>query len=268
MDQNAAKGNDHRRTGPGQLDLSLANLSLANLSLTNLSLVDLSHPIVTGMPQWPGDAQALRIVRLRDHGDGGLRSSRLELGCHVGTHVDAPGHFLAGAPGVDGLTPERFCGAAMVVRPPRTAGAAVAPGPLGADALDGVDLAGVDFVLFDTGWARHWGQPAYYADWPWLSAPLAAELAAAGLKGVGLDTPSIDDRTGRRAHDLFAAAGMVNLENLAHLDRLPPRGFLLVALPLPLAGAEASPVRAVALLERERLPGAGGSGDCLDGQVA
>lgn len=234
---------------------------------TGPRVVDLSHPIVTGMPQWPGDRQPLRIVRLSDHGQAAWRSSRLELGCHVGTHVDAPSHFRAGAPGVDELPPERFLGPAAVVRPPRAAGAALEPGPLDEGLLDGVDLAAVDFVLFDTGWARHWGRPAYYADWPWLSAPLAVRLADAGLKGVGLDASSLDDRTGRHAHDLFAAAGMVNLENLANLDRLPVGGFLLVALPLPLAGAEASPVRAVALLDHWRLPGGGGSGVGLDGQI-
>lgn len=232
-----------------------------------VGLVDLSHPIVSGMPQWPGDSQSLRVVRLCDHGEGPCRSSRLELGCHVGTHVDAPGHFLAGAPGVAELPPDRFCGPAVVVRPGDGPGSPVSPGPLGPEALAGVDLRGVDFVLFDTGWSRHWGQPAYYASWPWLSEPLAARLAAAGLKGVGLDTPSLDDRDGRAAHDLFAAAGMVNLENLANLDSLPSAGFLVLALPLPLVGAEASPVRAVALLERTRRPAGGGSGACVDVQV-
>lgn len=210
-----------------------------------MRLVDLSHPIRSGMPQWPGDDQPLRIVRLSDHGTATHRSSRLELGCHVGTHVDAPGHFLAGGAGVDELPPERFCGPAVVLRP----GAATGPGPLPASLLDGVDLAGIDFVLVDTGWARHWGRPEYYTDWPWLSAPLADRLAAAGLKGVGLDTPSLDGRDGRHAHDVCAAAGMVNLENLAGLGALPRRGFHVLALPLALVGAEASPVRAVAWLQ-------------------
>lgn len=214
-----------------------------------MRLVDLSHPIVTGMAQWPGDRQPLRIVRLADHGAAPCRSSRLEIGCHVGTHVDAPGHFLAGAPGVDELPLERFSGPAVVIRP-APAGEVAAPGPLAAALLDGVDLEGIGFVLFDTGWSRHWGSPAYYGDWPWLSGDLAVRLASAGLKGVGLDAPSIDGLTGRRAHDLFAAAGMVNLENLANLGALPGRGFELLALPLPLVGAEASPVRAIAILER------------------
>lgn len=239
----------------------------AGLEMAGLNLIDLSHPIVTGMPQWPGDRQSLRVTRLADHGDAPCRSSRLELGCHVGTHVDAPSHFLANAPGVVELAPERFCGPAAVVRPARGADGHVECRPLGDEVLDGVDLAGVDFVLFDTGWSRHWGQPAYYAEWPWLSGPLAARLAAAGLKGVGVDTPSIDDAVGRGAHDLFAAAGMVNLENLAHLGRLPAGGFLLLALPLPLVGAEASPVRAVALLDRRNVPMSGGSGAGGDVQV-
>lgn len=239
----------------------------ASLNPADLHLVDLSHPIVTGMPQWPGDGQSLRIVRLADHGDAPCRSSRLELGCHVGTHMDAPSHFLAGAPGVAELPPGRCCGPAAVIRPARGADGHVGCGPLGEEVLDGVDLAGVDFVLFDTGWSRHWGQPAYYAQWPWLSGPLAARLAAAGLKGVGVDTPSLDDAAGRVAHDLFAAAGMVNLENLAHLGSLPACGFLLLALPLPLTGAEASPVRAVALMERRNVPMSGGSGAGGDVQV-
>ena len=210
-----------------------------------MRLVDLSHPIIPGMPQWPGDKVPLRVVRLCDHGSGPCRSSRFEMGCHVGTHVDAPGHFLAGAPGVDEMAPERFFGPALVLRP----GPGTAPGPLPVTLLDGVDLQGIDFVLLDTGWARHWGTPAYYQDWPWLSADLARGLAAAGLKGVGLDTPSLDGLNGRAAHDLCAAAGLVNLENLASLAGLPVRGFRVLALPLPLAGAEASPVRAVALLD-------------------
>ena len=105
-------------------------------------------------------------------------------------------------------------------------------------------------MLFDTGWSRYWGQPRYYEDWPWLSGELAGRLASCGLKGVGLDTPSLDGFNGRRAHDVCAAAGMVNLENLANLGELPTRGFSVLALPLNVAATEASPVRAVALFDR------------------
>lgn len=212
-----------------------------------MRLVDLSHTIVTGMPQWRGDDEPLRIVRCSEHGPDSHQSSSLEFGCHVGTHLDAPLHFLAGQPPLEALPLDAFWGHARVVH----TGPGTAPGPLPASLLDGLDLAGVDFLLFDTGWARHWGDERYYADWPWYGEELASRLAAAGLKGTGLDTPSPDSYGGHVAHDLCAAAGMVNVENLAGLDRLPDAGFTLLVLPLKLAGAEASPVRAAALVPED-----------------
>jgi len=113
---------------------------------------------------------------------------------------------------------------------------------------DGVDLTNVDFVLFDTGWDRHWGTDRFYREWSYLSPELAELLAGAGLKGVGLDTPSLDHFDGQAAHDICAPAGMINIENLANLGALPDDGFTLLVLPLKLEGTEASPVRAVAIV--------------------
>ena len=77
---------------------------------------------------------------------------------------------------------------------------------------------------------------------------MAELLAGAGLKGVGLDTPSLDTFGGQADHDICAPAGMVNIENLANLGALPLEGFTLLVLPLKLEGTEASPVRAVAIV--------------------
>ncbi len=211
-----------------------------------MQVVDLSHTIVPGMAQWPGDDQPLTIHRRSEHGQGTHMSSALEMGCHVGTHIDAPLHFLAGQPGLEALPVERFCGRARLVRLPGE----TAAGPLGPEILDGHDDADTDFIIIHTGWQRFWGTEAYYREWPYLSGDLARELAGRGLKGVGLDTPSLDDFQGRSAHDICAAAGMINIENLAGLDRLPAAAFTFLAMPLKLAGTEASPVRAVALVEK------------------
>jgi len=209
-----------------------------------LHLVDLSHAIATGMPQWPGDDQPLRIIRRSEHGPGSHQSSALELGCHVGTHVDAALHFRPGQRPLENLPLDAFWGRARVLR----TGAGTQPGPLPVSLLDGVDLDDLDYLLFDTGWARHWGGKRYYREWPCYGEELAHRLAAAGLKGTGLDTPSLDAFDGSTAHDLCAAAGMVNVENLAGLAQLPDMVFTLLVLPLKLAGAEASPVRAAALV--------------------
>jgi kynurenine formamidase len=210
-----------------------------------LPLIDLSHVVASGMPQWPGDAQPLAIHRNSVHGPDSHMSSSVAFGCHVGTHIDAPLHFLDGAPGVDAMPLDRFTGPALVVR----CGDGETAAAIGPEVLDGHDLAEVDFVLFATGWDRHWGTPRYYEEWPWLAPALAERLAAAGLKGVGLDTPSLDPYDGQAAHDICAPAGMINVENLANLGALPERGAELIVLPLKLDGTEASPVRAVARVE-------------------
>jgi len=208
-------------------------------------LIDLSQTIITDMAQWPGDNQPIKIHRRRLHGPDSHMSSSLEFSCHVGTHIDAPLHFLAGQPGIDKLSLDLFWGPAVVIRC-RDDGWT---GALGPELLDEVSLAGVDFVLFDTNWSRHWGSDLYYERWSWLSAGLAGRLAAAGLKGVGLDTPSLDPYDAQVAHDICASAGLINIENLTNLKTVPDRGFTLQIMPLKLNETEASPVRAVALLE-------------------
>jgi kynurenine formamidase len=200
--------------------------------------IDLSHTIADGMAQYPGDYPPPRLVRRLTFAEGGHLVTALDLGCHVGTHIDTPLHFLDGQPGLEALPLDRFAGSALCLDAPA--------GEIGEDALRGVDLAGTDFVLLRTGWERHWGTPRYYDSWPTVSPALARRLAGARLKGVGLDTPSSDPLNGRVAHDLFAAAGLINIENLANLAALPRGPFEFLVLPLKLAGTEASPVRAVA----------------------
>lgn len=206
--------------------------------------IDLSHEIRSGMDQYPGDQRPVRLVRECLHGRDPYQATGLELGCHVGTHVDAPLHFAPAGAGVDRLPLAACAGWARVL----DARAAAAAGPLPASILPPDWRPDADFLLLHTGWSRRWGTPSYYRGWPYLGADLAGRLAASGLRGVGIDGPSLDDLDHRENHDALAAAGMVNLENLAALSELPPARFLLVALPLKLQDTEASPVRAAALV--------------------
>lgn len=215
--------------------------------------IDLSHVIVPGMPQWRGDEQPLAIHRHGEHGPDSHMSSSLEFGCHVGTHIDAPLHFLAGGESVDAMPLERFGGAALVIdargRVREQLEKDGVPGALGVDLVRARDLAGIEFVLFRTGWDEHWGAERYYREWPFLSTRMAELLSSSGLKGVGLDTPSLDEFGGQVVHDLCAAAGMINIENLTNLGALPRTGSWFQAFPLKLQGTEASPVRAIAWVE-------------------
>jgi len=116
-------------------------------------------------------------------------------------------------------------------------------------------------VLF-TGWGARWpDRKSYLGDdsqadasrlhFPGLSAEAAAYLAKdRRVAGVGIDTASIDPGNSKdfKTHQVLAAADVFNLENLAAVDRLPPTGATLIALPMKIGGGTGAPVRAVAIL--------------------
>jgi kynurenine formamidase len=210
-----------------------------------MKIIDLSHTIRTGMEQYPDDPNLPHIRLEKTHESDGVQASAIDLSCHAATHVDTPGHFLEGRSGLEKMPVEAFCGRGRVLDAP----ADETPGEIPDTILDNLDLEDVDYLIFRTGWERHFGTPRYYACWPYFAVDLAKRLTGENLKGIGLDTPSADPLGGRLVHELLAAAGLVNVENLAHLGQLPDEPFEFMAFPLKLFGAEASPVRAVARIQ-------------------
>lgn len=182
------------------------------------------------MPVYPGDP-GVRFEPHAGYAEHGYRVTALSLGTHAGTHLDAPAHFLPAGAAVDGLPLSALVGEARVVDQ-------TAP-------LPAVERA--DRILVRSGWAGRWGCDDYFTSFPPLAEELGARLAGAPAALVGLETPSLDPDGERdaRLHRLLLEAGVVIVENLVFPERLPERIFLAV-LPLPLAGADGSPCRAVA----------------------
>lgn len=209
------------------------------------SVVDLSHPFAVGMPVYPGCAGPEIGVAHTVERDG-FAELRVAFHTHTGTHIDAPAHMLAGAATLEDLGAGWFVGRAAVLE------------VAGRSAIDaaflegqGSALAGCDFVLFHTGWDRHWGTPAYFEGFPVLDPAAARWLAGRGLKGVGFDAISVDPvgSTTFDNHLLLFRAGLISIENLTGLAPLAGRSVLFSCLPLRLPGADGCPVRAVAILE-------------------
>lgn len=208
------------------------------------TVIDLTHTIAEGMPVYPGtEPPSIRQANTVER--DGFAEKLVSMYSHTGTHIDAPAHMLPGAPTLDQLDAAHFVGTACVVD---VAGQARIERTLLESQIP--LLEGCDFVLFHTGWSRYWGEERYFDAFPVLSLEAAQWLAVRGLKGVGFDAISVDSVGAAEMlnHHVFFRAGMICIENLTGLDALIGKRFLFSCLPLKLAEADGSPVRAVAIL--------------------
>lgn len=206
-----------------------------------MRVYELTHTIRNDMPVYPGTEQP-RLTTACTIEQCGYRETLLHMYSHTGTHMDAPAHMLLHGATLDGYSPEKFTGTAVVVD---CRGQQDITLPL----LRQYDLTGVDFVLFCTGWDKKWGTEDYFRGFPCLTAEAAAWLAAQPLKGVGEDTISLDpcDSADFPNHMALLGADFVNTENLTGLEPLLGRRFTFVTLPLKFENADGCSCRAIAM---------------------
>lgn len=169
-----------------------------------------------------------------------MNLSHVEGSPHVGTHADAPLHVRDRWPASHELPLEYFVGSAFVLD---VAGAP--DGPLDIDVGDS-RFRGCERLLLRTG--RTIAEGAFPDAWPVLSRDTAAGFVASGVKLLGVDCPSVDERESKTldVHQALFAGGAYVLENL-DLRTVPEGWYHLIALPQRLFGLDAAPVRAVLL---------------------
>jgi arylformamidase len=208
-------------------------------------VVDLTHPFRDGMPVFPGlSAPSFRsIARVEDDG---YAMTDLHLLNHVGTHIDAPAHQIAGGDTLDDMPLDRFVTDALTIDVSRRD-----PGPLPLEELEphlGKVRAG-DIVLLYSDNARNYETEAYWTGWSYPDAESARALIELGISAIGFDGPSADpvDSTTYELHRVWLSAGRMIVENATNLDQLPERAQIVIA-PLKLEGANGAPVRIYALL--------------------
>jgi len=211
-------------------------------------IVDLTATLNEQTPCYPTDPPFARSWHAR-LSESGFCVSKLEMGAHTGTHVDAPLHFLGEAfPDVVEMPLQLFMGEALALERLRQPGQ-----DLTVTDLVGAEIHSGDIVLFRTGWDQRSASPAFFQDeWPGLQPSLVQELIRRGVKAVGGDIASIDSpaalAAGAPAHKLAGHARMPVFEALVNLDQVAGQRFFFLGLPLKLQGGEASPIRAVALV--------------------
>lgn len=211
-----------------------------------MRVVDLTHAFDNGMPVFPGlpDPSFEPIAKVEDDGYAMTRYAMLN---HIGTHVDAPAHQIAGGATLDEIGLERLVTDAVRIDVSHR-------DPHGAIPLEEIreqfdDVRAGDIVLFYSNNARNYGTEAYWTGWSYPDADASRALIERGVSAVGFDGPSADpvDSTTMDLHRIWLSAGRMILENVNNLDRLPARAQLVVA-PMKVARANGAPTRIFALL--------------------
>jgi len=235
-------------------------------------IVDLTHAFDADTVYWPTAEGFWLEEDFRGPTEGGYwyEANRFCAAEHGGTHLDAPVHFARGRHAADEVPLERLVGRAVTID---VSAAALADAShevsvrelRGWEGEHGRIPAGA-IVLLHTGYGRYWPDRARYMGTDRRGPDAVADLRFPGLHpdaarwlveereigAVGIDTPSIDTGSSTLfwSHRILFERNVPAFENLANLDRLPARGFTVVALPMKIRGGSGGPLRAIALLDR------------------
>jgi arylformamidase len=202
--------------------------------------IDISIPIHPGMHEWPGDDPfALEQIADVDRGDA-YTLSRATMTWHVGTHMDAPGHFVRGGQRIDSFPPDAGVGRARVIgiRHPT----AVTAGELARHRI----RPGERILLKTRNSRASWKGTGFTRDFVSIAADAAALLASRRVRLVAIDYLSVDpfESEAMPAHKALLGAGVWVVEGV-NLAGVPPGRYDLICLPLRIAGGDGSPVRAI-----------------------
>jgi arylformamidase len=217
-----------------------------------MKIIDLSLPIEEGMMTFPTHWHpVVEITILGRHGIEGRETRKVVLGTHIGTHVDAPRHFIRGGKTIDEVPLDVLMGPAALVdftgcRPLQEFDVADLKQKLGEKILPR--------LILRTGWSEYFGNMKFYNEYPFLSESAAQWLVEKGVRLIAMDTPSPDNPAHSRGnakdspnHKVLLGAGVVLVEYLTNLKAVTSAEVDLIVMPLKLKGCDGSPARCVAI---------------------
>lgn len=190
------------------------------------------------MVKWPGDPEVKTERSLSiDRGDT-VNQSTISMGVHVGTHIDAPLHFVKRGDAIDEMPLAAAMGACRVIEIEN-------PEVITVDELRGHRIRGGERLIFKTANShRCWGSDDFVKDYVYIPPETARMLAARRVRTVGIDYLSVGgyEKGGVATHIALLKAGVWLIEGL-DLSRVGPGAYELLALPLKIKGCDGAPAR-------------------------
>lgn len=204
--------------------------------------IDISAVLSPKMPVWPS-SEPFKFEILRNHDENNVQVSRMELNMHTGTHVDSSKHFVKQGKEINEMDLRKFVGEVLVVECLNTE-------KIDQNVVMGLKIpVGTKKIIFKTTNSLH-KCDIFNDQYVALTTDAARWLTNKGIELLGIDAPSIELYHGRDyvTHQVLLNENMVILEGL-DLSLVKPGNYYLMALPLRIEGAEASPVRAILVEE-------------------
>jgi arylformamidase len=201
------------------------------------SYIDISPKLEAGLAVYPGDQHYSRNVAMSFAKGDHLDLSSITTTLHIGAHADAPSHYHAKGATIEFRDLNRYIGPCSVVRVKADRGERIGLQHFDTNRkLEARLLLATDSFNDPKTWRD---------DFNSFSPELIHFLADSGVKLVGIDTPSVDpaDSKTLESHQALYQRDLSVLEGLLLKD-VPEGDYFLVALPLAISGADASPVRA------------------------
>jgi arylformamidase len=209
------------------------------MSITN-GWIDISVPLRNGMVVWPGDAPFERASSLEIANGDPCNLSQISTTAHIGTHMDAPRHYLAGGAGMETIPIAASLGLARVIE-------IQDPEAIRTSELEPHHLAKGERVLFKTrNSGMCWKTDHFQKRYIYIPPETARYLAECGVQTVGVDYLSVGgfESGGPETHRILLQAGIWIIEGL-NLEHVDPGEYELVCLPLKIIGGDGAPARAV-----------------------
>jgi len=211
-----------------------------------MNIIDISIPLSEKTPVWEGDKgiSISRVEKIEEDSD--FNVSRIELGVHAGTHIDAPFHVFEDGDTVNQIPLDILIGSVQVVEIPN--GISV----IDKNCLMNLNFQdGIDRILFKTSNSIYWETDpfSFHKEYVAINSEGAEYIADMDLRLVGVDyfsVSSYDDL--KQPHLILLDRGIVLLENI-DLSQVVLGIYKLICLPLKIIDTDGAPVRAVLIAE-------------------
>ncbi len=201
-----------------------------------MTFIDLTVRLNEDTPVYPGDPKT-KIVPAGVLENDGYADHFISIGTHVGTHIDAPAHMVAGGATLEKIPVSQFVGRGRYIK--------VQNKEFRLQDLEAASIQSGDIVLFHTGLAESYDKPEiYFEDYPAIPESVAKYLIDKKISMVGMDMCS-PDHPDFPIHKLLLGNGILIIENLTNLGKLANIEFTVYALPLNLE-VDGSPARVIA----------------------